>query len=123
MAESKPCYIAQGYGCQRRSNGEMTARSIMVLPQLLGQIGQPGMSNGLREGKTGFSMDTFRLGQPGEGEDPIFLYTDAVKDGESMTALNAGVQGADKLSTSIKMIFSYAGQLHHQPTLRHQRDA
>lgn len=110
MAESKPCYIAQGYGCQRRSNGEMTARSIMVLPQLLGQIGKPGMSNGLREGKTGFSMDTFPAGDnPVKAKIPIFLYTDAVKDGESMTALNAGVQGVDKLPTSIKMIFSYAG--------------
>lgn len=110
MHESDPLFVAQGYGPQRRSNGEMTARAIMILPQLLGQIGQPGMSNGLREGKVGFKMDTFPAGDnPVKAKIPIFLYTDAIKNGEAMTATNAGVQGTDKLSTSIKFLYSYAG--------------
>lgn len=50
MHEADPVYICQGYGPQRRANGEITARAIMVLPQLLGQMGKPGTSDGRREG-------------------------------------------------------------------------
>ena len=110
MHEADPVFIQQGYGSQRHSNGEMTSRAIMVLPQLLGQIGQPGMNDGRREGKIGFSMPTFPSGKnPVKTQIPTFLWTRAIAEPESMTATNAGITGADKLSTGIKFIFNYAG--------------
>ncbi len=110
MHEADPVFIQQGYGSQRHSNGEMTSRAIMVLPQLIGQIGQPGMSDGRREGKIGFSMPTFPTGKnPVKTQIPTFLWTRAIDDPDSMTKTNAGITGADKLSTGIKFIFNYAG--------------
>ncbi len=110
MAESKPCYICQGYGSQRHSNGEITARAIMVLPQLLGQIGQPGMSDGRREGNSGIGLGMFPTGDnPVKTNLPTFMWAEAIRRGEELTALNAGVQNAEKLSSSIKFIFNYAG--------------
>ena len=40
---------------------------------------------------------------------PTFEWPNAILHGEELTALNAGVQGADKMSTSIKFIWNYAG--------------
>ncbi len=110
LHEADPVYIQQGYGSQRHSNGEMTSRAIMVLPQLLGQIGKPGTSDGRREGKIGFSMPTFPTGtNPVKTQIPTFLWTRAIEDPDSMTKTSGGVTGADKLSCGIKFIFNYAG--------------
>jgi Tat-targeted selenate reductase subunit YnfE len=110
MHEANPLFIQQGYGPQRHSNGEMTSRAIMVLPQLLGQIGKPGMNDGRREGKIGFSMPTFPTGKNAvKTQIPTFLWTRAVDNPESMTSTNAGVTGSNGLSVGIKFIFNYAG--------------
>jgi Tat-targeted selenate reductase subunit YnfE len=110
MAEAKACYIAQGYGCQRHSNGEIAARAIMVLPQLLGQVGKPGTSDGRREGNANIALAMMPTGtNPVQTNLPVFEWPNAIKDGKSLTALNAGVQKAEKLSSSIKFIFNYAG--------------
>ena len=110
MHEANPLFIQQGYGPQRHSNGEMTSRAIMVLPQLLGQIGKPGMNDGRREGKIGFSMPTFPTGKNVvKTQIPTFLWTRAVDNPESMTSTNAGVTGSNALSVGIKFIFNYAG--------------
>lgn len=110
MAESDPVYICQGYGSQRHSNGEITARSIMVLPQLLGQIGRDGTNDGRREGNSAISLGSLPAGDnPVKTRLPTFLWTEAIKNGEKLTSLNAGVQGAEKLSSSIKFIWNYAG--------------
>lgn len=110
MHEADPVFIQQGYGSQRHSNGEMTSRAIMVLPALLGQIGKPGTNDGRRENKIAFSMGSFPSGKnPVEASIPTFMWTQAVKDGPSMTKTNAGVQGVDRLPCGIKFIFNYAG--------------
>ncbi len=110
MREADPVFIQQGYGSQRHSNGEMTARAIMVLPQLLGQIGRPGTNDGRREGKVGFSMPAFPTGKnPVKTQIPTFLWTRAIEDPDSMTKTKGGVTGADKISSGIKFIFNYAG--------------
>lgn len=110
MHESDPVYIGQGYGPQRRANGEITARAIMVLPQLLGQIGKPGTNDGRREGCAGVGLGMLPTGDnPVLTNIPTFEWPNAILHGEELTALNAGVQGADKMSTSIKFIWNYAG--------------
>ena len=103
-------YVNQGWGPQRRSNGEWTAWAIMALPCLVGQIGLPGTSDGRREGKTSFALSTFPAGEnPVKTSLPTFLWTEAIKRGEELTALNAGLRNADRLSSSIKFIWNYAG--------------
>lgn len=110
MHESDPCYICQGYGPQRRANGEITARAIMVLPQLLGQIGKPGTSDGRREGSMSVGLGMIPTGEnPVKTNIPTFEWPNAILHGEELTALNAGVRGADKMSASIKLIWNYAG--------------
>ena len=110
IGTTKPVYICQGYGSQRHSNGEITSRAIMMLPQLVGQIGLPGTTDGRREGKSAFALSSFPAGEnPVKTSLPTFMWPDAIRRGEELTALNAGVQGADKLSSSIKFIWNYAG--------------
>ncbi len=38
---AKPLFVVQGWGPQRRSNGELNCWSIIMLPLLTGQIGLP----------------------------------------------------------------------------------
>lgn len=110
MHEADPVYICQGYGPQRRANGEITARAIMVLPQLLGQIGKPGTSDGRREGSVSIGLGMLPTGDnPVVTNIPTFEWPNAILHGEELTALNAGVQGVDKMSSSIKFIWNYAG--------------
>ena len=110
MHEADPVYICQGYGPQRRANGEITARAIMVLPQLLGQIGKPGTTDGRREGSVSVGLGMLPAGDnPVATKIPTFEWPNAILHGEELTALNAGVQGVDKMSSSIKFIWNYAG--------------
>ncbi len=110
MHEADPVFICQGYGLERHSNGEIACRDVMVLPQLLGQIGKPGTTDGRREGSAGLGLKSMPTGDnPVTTKISCFNWPDAIDHGEQMTSTNAGVRGADKLSTSIKFIFNYAG--------------
>lgn len=110
MAEADPIFIAQGYGINRRANGETHARAVMMLPQLLGQIGHPGQTDGRREGSVSLGIPGMPVGEnPVTLAIPTYEWPNAIKDGTKLTALNAGVQGAEKMETSIKFIFNYAG--------------
>ena len=110
VGSAKPLFVVQGWGPQRRSNGEMNCWAITMLPLLTGQVGLPGTSNGCREGTYSLGLRSIPAGDnPVKASIPVFLFTDAVEDGRRMTALNAGVQGAPKLDQSIKCILNYAG--------------
>ena len=110
IGTTKPLFVVQGWGPQRRSNGEMNCWAITMLPLLTGQVGLPGTSNGTREGTFTISLASLPAGKnPVEASIPVFLFTDAVDHGTEMTALNAGVQGAPKLNQNIKCILNYAG--------------
>lgn len=112
IAEAKPCFITQGWGPQRHTNGDTAARSIMLLPQLVGQVGIPGTNSGLREGNSGFDLPTLPTGDnPITTQFPQFLWPEVIKDGPSLTATNAGIKGADALSTSIKMLINYGNNM------------
>ncbi|WP_273827985.1 molybdopterin-dependent oxidoreductase, partial [Providencia rettgeri] len=50
IGSAKPAYISQGWGPQRHSNGEQTARAIAMLPILTGNVGISGGNTGAREG-------------------------------------------------------------------------
>lgn len=110
IADTKPLYVVQGWGPQRRSNGEWTAWAIMLLPCLVGQVGLPGTNNGAREGSNSVSLTSMPQGaNPVKASIPCFLFADAIDHGTEMTSKNAGVKGVDKLSVNIKYMINYAG--------------
>lgn len=107
MHEAKPCFISQGWGPQRQSNGEQTSRAIAMMPILLGQIGLPGTNHGGREGDSNMKEQWLPTGKnPVKVKIPMFMWTDAVDHGEQMTALHDGIEGADKLKVGIKFLWN-----------------
>ena len=92
IGTTHPLYVNQGWGPQRRSNGEWAAWSIMALPCLVGQIGLPGTNNGTREARNSPTLGSMSAGEnPVKTSIPCFLFTDAIDHGTEMTAKNAGV--------------------------------
>ena len=109
IATTKPAFIAQGWGPQRRSNGEFISRAIAMLPILTGNVGIYGGNTGARESAYGLlfvRMPT--LTNPVQASIPMFLWTDAIVRGPQMTALTDGIRGVEKLSAPIKFIWNYA---------------
>lgn len=112
IAEADPCFIAQGWGPQRHANGDSAARAIMLLPQLVGQVGKPGTNSGAREGNGGFDFPTLPTGKnPIKTQIPQYLWPEAIKDGPSLTATKDGIRGAERLSASIKMLVNYGNNM------------
>lgn len=110
ISAAEPLFVCQGWGPQRRSNGEWTAWSIMALPCLVGQVGLMGTSNGVREARNSPTLQSLPAGtNPVKTSISCFTWTDAIKHGEDMTAKNWGVRYADKLNCSIKYMINYAG--------------
>ncbi|NUW58112.1 dimethylsulfoxide reductase subunit A [Cronobacter muytjensii] len=110
IGEAKPAFIAQGWGPQRHSNGELACRAIAMLPILTGNVGIHGGNSGAREGS--FSLPFARmptLENPVQTSISMFTWTDAIERGPSMTATADGVRGKEKLDVPIKMIWNYAG--------------
>ncbi|WP_234015139.1 dimethylsulfoxide reductase subunit A [Cronobacter sakazakii] len=110
IGEAKPAFIAQGWGPQRHSNGELACRAIAMLPILTGNVGIHGGNSGAREGS--FSLPFERmptLQNPVETSISMFTWTDAIERGPSMIATADGVRGKEKLDVPIKMIWNYAG--------------
>lgn len=106
IGTTKPCFISQGWGPQRRMNGETQATSIAMLPILTGQIGLPGTNSGAREGDSyGFDSGLPVLANPVKAKIPIFLWPRAVFEADKMTAKNSAVKGADKLTQNLKFMW------------------
>ncbi|WP_032092936.1 DMSO/selenate family reductase complex A subunit [Necropsobacter rosorum] len=109
IGSTKPAYIAQGWGPQRRSNGELISRAIAMLPILTGNVGISGGNTGARE--SAYAVPFVRmptLENPVRASIPMFLWTDAIVRGTEMTALSDGIRGVEKLSAPIKFIWNYA---------------
>ncbi|MCD8316703.1 MAG: molybdopterin-dependent oxidoreductase [Eggerthellaceae bacterium] len=112
IAESDPCYICQGWGAQRHSNGDNTSRSVMLLAQLVGQVGKPGTTSGGTNGNASIGLGSFPIGDnPVKVQIPNFMWPEAIRDGEKLTATNAGIKGADRLSTGIKFLINYGNNM------------
>ena len=110
LAAAKAPYIVQGWGPQRHTNGENTARAICLLPCLLGKIGLPGTNTGMREAEPSALVGGIPNGKnPVEASINVYQWLNAVDHGEQMTAKNAGVHGVDQLTTGIKFLWNYAG--------------
>ena len=102
IAESDPCYICQGLGPQRHTNGDNAARAIMVLPQLVGQVGKPGTTSGGTIGNDDIGLNSLPTGDnPIKTKFPNFLWP----------ATNAGIQNADGLKVGIKFLVNYGNNM------------
>ena len=110
IAAAKPAFIVQGWGPQRRSNGEIASRAIAMLAILTGNVGIAGGNTGAREDSYSIpfvQMPT--LENPITTSISMFMWTDAIERGTEMTSIRDGVRGKDKLDVPIKMVWNYAG--------------
>lgn len=93
LATARPAFIMQGWGPQRRSNGEMTSGMIMMLTAALGQVGLPGTNNGMNIAWGGGFLTRVSAGQNAVPfRIPAYRFLDAIENGEALGA-REGVRG------------------------------
>lgn len=110
IGNAKAMYVNQGWGPQRRSNGEMTGLAICMLPILTGNIGLPGTSTGLREGSYSINLKGLPNGtNPCSTGISVFNMVHAIDRGPEMTGVADGVKGAEVLPYDLKFIINWAG--------------
>ena len=98
LATARPAFIMQGWGPQRRSNGEMTSGMIMMLAAALGQVGLPGTNNGMNIAWGGGFLTRVSAGENHiPFRIPAYRFLDAIENGEALGA-REGVRGLPKAS-------------------------
>ncbi|MDR1856806.1 MAG: molybdopterin-dependent oxidoreductase [Desulfovibrio sp.] len=104
---AKPCFIVQGLGPQRHACGEQSARAILTLASLTGNVGINGGNTGDQEGSWGIQFPKLPTGKnPVKTLISFYTWDRAIADPKSMTALNAGVRNKDKLDVGIKFMWN-----------------
>jgi anaerobic dimethyl sulfoxide reductase subunit A len=110
-ATIKPSILYQGYGMQRRAYGEQVVRAGCVLAAITGNVGVRGgwaSGLGLQSPDGGGLWTVFPTGEnPVKASIPVFLWTEAVLRGKSMTKTD-GIRGAERLDNDIKLIYAVA---------------
>lgn len=110
-ATTSPAVLYQGYGMQRRAFGEQVVRAGCVLAAITGNVGISGgwaSGLGLQAPDGGPSWIVFPAGRnPVAASIPVFLWTEAVLRGKTMTRAD-GVQGAERLDSDVKLIYAVA---------------
>lgn len=100
LATTRPAFIMQGWGPQRRSNGEMTSGMIMMLAAALGQLGLPGTNNGMNVAWGGGFLTRVSAGEnPIPFRIPAYRFLDAIENGEALGA-REGVRGLSEAGCS-----------------------
>lgn len=125
-------FVVQGWGPQRHTNGEETARAISMVPIALGKVGLPGTNTGQREAEPPTYLvgsipntDADANGDVPEGgvkpgcavRLPVYEWIDAVDHGTQMSVNNAGIKDPagelddndGYLHSDIHFIWNYAG--------------
>ncbi|MEI2996073.1 MAG: molybdopterin-dependent oxidoreductase [Senegalimassilia anaerobia] len=98
LATARPAFIMQGWGPQRRSNGEMTSGMIMMLAAALGQVGLPGTNNGMNIAWGGGFLTRVSAGRNAVPfRIPAYRFLDAIENGEALGA-REGVRGLPEAS-------------------------
>ena len=107
LAHARPVFVMQGWGPQRRSNGEMASGMIMMLAAALGQIGLPGTNNGMNVAWGGGFLTRVCAGEnPVPFRIPAYRFLDAIEDGTALGP-QEGVRG---LPDSVNATDSCAGE-------------
>ena len=108
LATARPAFIMQGWGPQRRSNGEMTSGMIMMLTAALGQVGLPGTNNGMNVAWGGGFLTRISAGEnPVPFRIPAYRFLDAIENGEALGA-REGVRGLPEASCGNAGGFGFA---------------
>lgn len=108
IGTTKPCAITQGWGPQRHASGENTSRAIALLATVTGNVGIAGGGNGARE--SNYSIPVTRFPHLDGADAPVatqiscFNWIEAINDGPSMTDVQHGVRGKEKLDVGIKLM-------------------
>ncbi|MDR9827265.1 DMSO/selenate family reductase complex A subunit [Vibrio sp. FNV 38] len=112
IGTAKPCFITQGTGIQRQSNGEQTSRAIVMLPILTGNIGLSGTNTGDMPANYGYPAPRLPVGtNPITTRVTFFNWVEAIWRHETMTDKTAGLLGGEKLNNPIKFIISCASNV------------
>lgn len=118
LATARPVFIMQGWGPQRRSNGEMTSGMIMMLAAALGQVGLPGTNNGMNIAWGGGFLTRVSAGEnPVPFRIPAYRLLDAIENGEALGA-REGVRGlleADSQNKRATDSVQHQGRTAHLP--------
>lgn len=111
-ATTKPAQLIQGLGPQRHACGELSVRAGIALSCITGNLGKLGGGWGGGEGsrRVGLPIGGVPVGTNAiKASIPVFLWTDAIVRGTSMTA-NDGVKDGP-LPNNIKFIFNLASNV------------
>jgi anaerobic dimethyl sulfoxide reductase subunit A len=109
-ATIKPGVLYQGYGMQRRAYGEQVVRAGCALAAITGNVGiAGGWASGIAfQPDGGRQGDMFPVGEnPVRARIPVFLWTEAVLRGRELGPED-GLVGAERLDSSIKLIYAVA---------------
>lgn len=111
ICSAKACYIGNGVGVQRHTNGEAAAGSVMMIPIVSGQFGKPGTNTGLKPSGSvnGIYWAGFkRVPNKVSAVIPCPKRIEVIDRGSEMTRLRDGVYGADKLNSNVKFVYNVA---------------
>ena len=101
LAQANPVFVMQGWGPQRRSNGEMTSGMIMMLAAALGQVGLPGTNNGMNVAWGGGFLTHISAGDnPVPFRIPAYRFLDAIENGTQLSPQD-GVRGLPDATASM----------------------
>ncbi|MEH7354483.1 DMSO/selenate family reductase complex A subunit [Neobacillus drentensis] len=110
-AKTKPAALIQGWSAQRQAYGEQFMRGGAQLACLTGNVGKiGGWAAGTGYWSRSDIVYPFSYENPVKASIPCFLWTKAVEKGTEMTAAD-GLEGTEKLSANIKLIFNMAGNM------------
>jgi anaerobic dimethyl sulfoxide reductase subunit A len=110
-ANTKPAALIQGWAAQRQAYGEQFMRGGAQLACLTGNVGKlGGWAAGTGYWSRSDIVYPFSYENPVKASIPCFLWTKAVEKGTEMTAAD-GLEGTEKLTTNIKLIFNMAGNM------------
>lgn len=114
-ATTKPACIDAGFGAQRHGNGEQSARAMMMLSCLTGNVGRSGGSSCSNVSRicehTKMADYVAKVKNPYPARIPTFLWTKAIEHGTELEPLRDGIKGVEKLDSNIKMLFCMASDI------------
>lgn len=115
-ATAKPACIDAGFGAQRHGNGEQSARGLMMLSCLAGNVGVSGGSccsnvGQISEHTKMANYAAAKVKNPYPGKIPTFLWTKAIEHGIELEPIRDGIKGVEKLDSNIKMLFCMASDV------------
>lgn len=114
-ATAKPACIDAGFGAQRHGNGEQSARALMMLSCLTGNVGISGGGSASNTSRLpehtvmGNFLNTTK--NPYPASIPTFLWTKAIEEGTELEPLRDGLRGTEKLESNIKLLFCIASDI------------